>query len=198
MLKSTFLNTGSSIVYFFAQWLTTVLAVRFASFETAGIFAMAISFTNLFYFLAAFGIRNYQISDVEKKFSDGQYLAARIITMAAAAVSFLVTALVSHLPAYTFYCYAVYMVFKLGEAYTEGYFPLLQLREDYGTLALSYSAKGIASLACFAIPLYFTADLLTATVWMTIGYGLCVAMLDVPKLLRMGLESRSSAAAEPS
>lgn len=188
MLKSTFLNTGSSIVYFFAQWITTVLAVRLANFETAGIFAMAISYTNLFYFLALFGIRNYQISDVEKRFSDGQYLAARIVTMALAAVGFLVVSLVKDLPEYTFFCYGVYMLFKLGEAYTEGYFPLLQLREDYVTLAVSYTAKGLISTAAFALSLYMTADLLTATIWMTASYGLCVLALDIPQLVKMGLE----------
>lgn len=188
MLKSTFLNTGSSIVYFFAQWLTTVLAVRLADFETAGIFAMAISFTNLFYFLALFGIRNYQISDVEKRFSDGQYLAARILTMAMAAIGFLIVAIVNDLPRYTFCCYSVYMLFKLGEAYTEGYFPLLQLREDYMTLAVSYTAKGLISTMAFALSLYLTADLLMATVWMTVGYILCIIALDIPQLIKMGIE----------
>lgn len=188
ILHSAVLNTGSSIVYFFAQWLTTVLAVRFASFDTAGTYALAISFTNLFYFIALFGIRNYQISDVEKKFSEGQYLAARLVTMAAAVLGFLLTSMLNDLPGYVFACYAVYMLFKLGEAYTEGYFALLQLREDYVALAVSYSAKGIVPLIAFSVPLYLTADLLSAIIWMTVSYGICILVLDVPKLVKMGIQ----------
>ena len=187
MLQSTILNTGSSVLYFFCQWLTTVLAVRFASFDTAGIYALAISFTNIFYFIAAFGIRSYQISDVDKRFSDGQYAAARLITASVATIGFLVTALLYQLPWYTFACYGIYMIFKLGETYTEGYFALLQQREDYKTLALSYTAKGIISTVAFAVSLYFTADLLTAVIWLMLSYACCVLVLDVPKLLSMGL-----------
>ena len=187
MLQSTILNTGSSVLYFFCQWLTTVLAVRFASFDTAGIYALAISFTNIFYFIACFGIRSYQISDVDNRFSNGQYLAARLITAAAATAGFMVTALMYQLPWYTFACYGIYMIFKLGEAYTEGFFALLQQRDDYKTLALSYSAKGILSTVAFAASLYFTADLLTAVIWLTVAYGVCVLLLDAPKLLKLAL-----------
>ena len=188
ILHSAVLNTGSSIVYFFAQWLTTVLAVRFASFDTAGTYALAISFTNLFYFIALFGIRNYQISDVERKFSEGQYLAARITTMLVAVLGVLAASVLNRLPGYVFACYAVHMLFKLGETYTEGYFALLQLREDYLGLAVSYSVKGIVQLIAFAVPLYLTADLLTAIIWMTVSYGICIVVLDVPKLVKMGLQ----------
>ena len=81
MLKDTILNTVGSVTYFFMQWLTTVLAARLANFETAGVYALVISFVNIFYSISIFGIRNYQISDVEKYFSTEQYLATRIITM---------------------------------------------------------------------------------------------------------------------
>lgn len=188
LLHSTVLNTGSSVIYFFSQWLTTVFAVRFASFDTAGIYALAISFTNLFYYLALFGIRNYQISDVEGRFLESQYFAARIVTMLFAAVGFLLVCLIYHLPAYTFACYGVYMLFKMGEAYTEGYFPLLQLQEDYRTLAVSYSAKGLVSLVSFAVSLYLTKDLLVGVIWMTCGYGICILALDLPHLIKMGIK----------
>lgn len=188
MLQATILNTGSSTIYFFCQWFTTVLAVRFADFETAGIYALAISFTNLFYFLALFGIRNYQLSDIAGRFSEGQYFAARMLAAFVAVASFFATVWVSRLSAYTFGCYAVYMLFKLGEAYTEGYFPLLQLREDYRTLALSYTAKGVFPAAAFAAALRMTHDLLTAIICLTAGYGLCILLLDFPHLCRMRLQ----------
>ena len=186
MLRNTLLNTGSSIVYFFLQWATTVLAVRFASFETAGVYAMAISFTNIFYFLAIFGIRNYQISDVENRYSAGQYAGARLVAALCAALGFLAAALLTRLPPYTFACYLVYMVFKLGEAFTEGYFSVLQKHRRYQTLAGSYLAKAVLSAGLFGAALGLTHDLLTAVIAMTAGYILVIAAMDIPQLVRMG------------
>ena len=62
ILRNSLLNTIGLVLYFFVQWLTTVIAVRFGSFETAGIYAAIISFCNIFYYFSLFGIRNFQIS----------------------------------------------------------------------------------------------------------------------------------------
>lgn len=187
MLQNTLLNTGSSVIYFFMQWLTTVLAVRFADFESAGIYSLTISYINLFYYVALFGIRKYQISDVNQRFSDGQYFAARLTSAALAAAAFTGATIFSSMSDYRCLCSVVYLLFKLGEAFTDGYFPLLQLREDYLRLAWSYTAKGCVPTAAFAAALYITHDLLTAIVWMTAGYGICILALDIPHLRRMGI-----------
>lgn len=186
MLKNTLLNSGSSILYFFLQWLTTVLSVRFASFETAGVFALAISFTNIFYFLALFGIRNFQVSDVTNTYSNGQYAAARLVAAFIALVGFLSAAFLTDLSPYVFGCYFIYMIFKLFEAYTEGYFAVLQKHNRYGMLAVSYSLKGIVSTVAFALVLWFTHDLLGAIVVMTVGYFAVILVVDLPMIIRMG------------
>lgn len=185
MLTNTLLNTGSSVVYFFLQWLCTVLAVRLANFESAGVYALAISFTNLFYFIALFGARNYQLSDAEHRFSDSQFFAAKLLAAMAASIAFCVALVISRQSAYVKACYAVFMVFKLGEAWTIGYFPLLQLRNDYRRLALSYTAKGMLSTAAFAAALAVTHDLLTAVICQTAGLGVCILLLDIPHFHRL-------------
>lgn len=185
MFQNALLNTGSSVIYFFLQWLTTVLAVRFADFESAGLYSLTISYINLFYYLALFGIRQYQISDVNKRFSDGQYFAARLTAAALVAAAFTGATAFSAMPDYRRLCSVAYLLFKLGEAFTDGYFPLLQLRGDYLRLAWSYTAKGCVSTAAFAAALYITHDLFMAIVWMTVGYGVCILVMDVPHLRRM-------------
>ena len=179
MLKNTLLNTSSSIVYFFLQWVTTVLAVRFSSFETAGIFALAISFTNIFYYIALFGIRNFQISDVTNTYSAGKYMAARIVAAFLAMLGFLIMAWLTNLTCYVFWCYFVYMIFKLCEAYTEGYFSVLQKRDRYNYLAFSYFIKGVAATLAFSCTLWFTHDLLVAIIAMTAGYLAVIFTVDV-------------------
>lgn len=187
VLKHTILNAGSSVIYFFLQWLTTVLAVRLAGFEVAGVYALAISFSNLFYFLALFGLRNYQVSDIAHRFSDGQYTGARLTAAGLAAGMFAVSSFAAGLSGYTLACYTAYMLFKLGEAYNEGYFSLLQQRGEYGRMALSYTAKGVVSTLLFAVALSVSHSLLTAIMLMAAGYALCVLALDVPHIMGMRL-----------
>lgn len=188
MLQGALLNTGSSVIYFFLQWLTTVLAVRLANFESAGIYSLTISYINLFYFLALFGIRQYQLSDVEQRFSDGQYLAARLTAATFATTVFTGVTFFSAMSYYRRLCAVAYLLFKMGEAFSDGYFSLLQLRRDYLRLAWSYTMKGGWSTAGFVAALYITHDVFAAIVWMTVGYGVCVLVLDVPHLRRMGTE----------
>lgn len=197
MLKNTALNTGSSVVYFFLQWLTTVLAVRWAGYETAGLYALSVSFATVFYFIALFGIRNYEISDVTGLFTRGQYFAARILTAAVSLLAFGVAVLTAKLSSYARLCYCAYMLFKLGEAYTQGYFAFLQIRDDYRSLAFSYTAKGIASTAAFSVSLLITKDLLSSTLWMTLAFFLCVLLIDFPYLKKAGIQKPAFAGCLP-
>lgn len=182
MLKNTVLNTGSTFLYFFLQWLTTVLAVRWSNFETAGVFAMAVSFTNIFYYIAVFGIRNYQISDVEEKYSQEQYAGARLVAILVAAVGFFCMAWVSRLDRYTISCYGMYMIFKLGEAYSEGFFAVAQKEGRYGILSSSMAVKGLLSVGMFAAALNWTHSLLAAIAAMVVGYGLAILIVDAKYL----------------
>lgn len=182
MLKNTALNTGSTFLYFFLQWLTTVLAVRWSNFETAGVYAMAISFTNIFYYVAVFGIRNFQISDVEEKYTQEQYAGARSVAILAASVGFCVMAWTSRLDRYTMSCYGMYMIFKLEEAYSEGFFAVAQKEGRYGVLSGSLAMKGLLSVGLFAGILGWTHDLLIAIAAMDAGYGAAVLIADTKYL----------------
>lgn len=187
MLKDTILNTVGSVTYFFMQWLTTVLAARLANFETAGVYALVISFVNIFYSISIFGIRNYQISDVEKYFSTEQYLATRIITMFTALFLCIFTICISPLSKYTLGCCVAYMMFKLEEAFTDGYFAILQTNKIYRELAISYIIKGCISTVAFLVALTKTQSLLSAILWMTAGYGICIVTIDIKYCSKMGI-----------
>lgn len=114
---------------------------------------MAISFTNIFYFIAAFGIRNFQISDVEERYSQEQYTGVRFLAILAAAAGFCFMAWSSRLDRYTISCYGLYMVFKFGEANSEGFFAIAQKEGRYSVLSGSMALKGLLSVGLFAAAL---------------------------------------------
>ena len=64
-------NTIGTLYYLGMQWLTTVLVVRISgSYEDAGIYSLAVSITNIFYIIAMYNVRNFQVSDYKNEFID--------------------------------------------------------------------------------------------------------------------------------
>ena len=180
LIKNSIYYTLGTFFYFFCQWLTTMLVVRLAGYEQAGIFSIAISFSNIFYFIAMFGIRNYQISDVEERFSDAQYLGARMMAAVLSALAFSVGILVSSFSDEATLCCILYMLFKLAEVSTDYQFAIMQKHDEYLAIFLSYTAKGVIPILGFTVGLYVFANLNVAIVLMlslyvaTMGYDLWI------------------------
>lgn len=68
------LNAGQSV-------LILMVITRTAGIEAAGIFSIAYATGNLFMNVGNYGVRNYQISDLNEKYSFYDYLKHRIITI---------------------------------------------------------------------------------------------------------------------
>ena len=108
-------NTWGSVIYLGVQWLQTVLVARFLGFEDAGIFSLAMSVTNIFYALSIYGMRNFQISDIDGKYTASNYVFSRVVT---GLVSLVLCSIFVVINGYDFkkaICIIVYMIFKLSE-----------------------------------------------------------------------------------
>lgn len=75
------INSVGAVVALFGQWLISVLLVRMAGYEDAGIFSLAMTVSNIFNFFANYGLRNFQVSDVQGVYQQRQYLLTRLITV---------------------------------------------------------------------------------------------------------------------
>ena len=84
--KQAAINSVGSIVLMFGQWLISVLIVRMSGYEDAGIFSLAMTVSNVFSFFDNYGLRNYQVSDVAGRYTQGQYILTRLLTSVASVV----------------------------------------------------------------------------------------------------------------
>lgn len=75
------INSLGAVAALFGQWLISVLLVRMAGYEDAGIFSLAMTVSNIFNFFANYGLRNFQVSDVQGVYQQRQYLLTRLITV---------------------------------------------------------------------------------------------------------------------
>ena len=75
--KQTLINSLGSLTLLGCQWLISILLVRVSGYEDAGVFALAMSIANVFATLANYGMRNFQVADVGRKYAPNQFVAAR-------------------------------------------------------------------------------------------------------------------------
>ena len=92
-------NTIGSLTYQGCLWLMTVLVVALSgNYSNAGTLAYAMALGNIFFTIAIYAMRTYQVSDVEGRYSQSNYLAFRIITILLALVLCSIYALATGIP----------------------------------------------------------------------------------------------------
>ena len=180
--KNIILNTIGIGFHLGCQWLLTVLIVRISNFGDAGIYSLAVSFTNVFFVLSSYSVKPYQISDIKSQFSDGAYLSTRIVTCVASLVVCAFCLLLTDYSIYQMIVIAVYMLYKLTESFVDVYHGIEQKvwRLDY--VAYSYVLRGIGNLACFYISMRAFHNLLLSIILMLICNVLVIAFYDYKRI----------------
>lgn len=166
--KNMLWNTVGSLVFLGCQWLTTILVVRLSSgYDAAGSLAVAMAVSNIFAPIALYKVRSFQVSDIEGEFSSGEYIAFRVVSIAAALVISIPYMLLTCAPA----DYAVviaYLLFRVGEVFIDVLHGVDQrsLRMDY--CGKSMALRGVLFLVAFAVALAATNSLLVAVIAMAL------------------------------
>lgn len=173
-------NTVGSVFYMATQWLITILVVRLGGVEPAGNLSLAMSVNNIFYSIAMFGIRNYQVTDVNEKYRNGTYLFSRILSCTGAMALCLT------------YCMGVdydngqkisiilYGIFKMSEALYDAYAGICQKNWRMDFIGKSWLIRGIITFVAFCGILYASGSLQTAILGMAMSSFGVIAFYDIP------------------
>jgi O-antigen/teichoic acid export membrane protein len=184
--KNMLYNSVGSLFYLVCQWLITVLVVKLSSYADAGNLSLAASITNVFFTISTFGIRVFQVSDVNNKYSASFYVTTRIITgliSLALCVGFVL--LNASYSAEQMLCIIIYMTFRLSESLVDVLQGIQQKAERMDYIAVSFVLRGVLSLGAFCLVLYYTKNLLfaiTAMAILTMAVVLAFDMLICKKL----------------
>lgn len=145
-------NTIGNIFYLGCQWLLSVVVVRISgSYVDAGVLTLAISITNIFATLAAFSVRNYQVSDLSEKYSQSDYIAHRIITCATAVVLCTLFTLISGCRLGVALSIIAYMLMRTVEAFADVVHGILQKKWRLDIVGRSCIYRGVILIASFAL-----------------------------------------------
>lgn len=181
MQKNMLYNTVGTITYYFCQWVLTVLIVRISGLEIAGYFSLATTFTAAPAILALFNFRSYQVSDLENRFSDRVYVAARIVTCILSMLVCLAAAWLYKYDAMRISIIMAYMLLKAAEGFVDVYYGIDQKKARMDIICYSSVIRGFGCVAMFLLGILVFDNLLVGILLMVafsvvviVCYDMCV------------------------
>lgn len=191
--KSMIWNAAGNLIYLMSQWIVTVLVTNLGDFRDAGLLSVAMSVSATFQTVAMFGIRNYQVSDIEDKYSDTCYAFFRVITCAAALVACMVASLIGGYGGEQLLAIALFMLFRLAENFSDVLHGIAQKRGRLDIAGKAFAIKGVGLVAVFLAAYAWSGRLcvgLFAMAAFSIGSTLLYDLTSVKRLSDFGLVSR--------
>lgn len=180
IMKNTIYNTIGSFVYLFSQWLMSILTVRLSgSYEEAGVFGTALSVTNIFFMISSFSMRNYQVADVNDKFSNGEYLTFRLVTCGLSLLILPVYLIIMQYSLYTSLSVMCYMLIKIAEAVIDVIHGFFQKTWRLDIACKSYIVRGVVNLAIFSVAEFALKNLVLSLLLTALSSLICTFFVDI-------------------
>lgn len=169
----------------FALWgmvfpFLTIVVTWLAGVERAGMFSFSFVMANLLYILASYGVRTYQVSDIDEFHSFADYQANRIVTCV---LMLFVGFVICNLLGYAGEMFVMTMgifAFKAIDAFGEVYEGRLQQVDKLYLSGISLSLRSFVGFLLFSIALAISGDLGIAAIAMTIGAACTLVFVTIP------------------
>ncbi len=178
-------NSVGSMTYLACQWLVTIVVVRLASgaFDDAGVLSLAMSVVGIFGTFANYKMGTYQISDINRENTVGEYLGFRCLTLAGAFVACMVYAALTCSPE-ALLTIALYYVFKGVGLLIDVLHGVDQVNRRMDYIGKSFMLQGISTLAAFTAAYGATQNLDIAIVAMLVAAAAVLVFFDLPHCQR--------------
>lgn len=192
-------NTVGHTIWGFVFPLLTIVVTQLTDIEKAGMFSFAFVVGTLMMIAAQYGVRTYQVSDLEEEHSFSDYQINRITTvLLAVAVGYLFIRLRGY-EGPMVQILAGVMGYRLLDALADCYEGRLQQMDKMYLAGISQMLRAIAGLVVFTVVLLVGKSVGAASVGMAIAAGATfllitfpLAMLETPKSRQMSFQSIGS------
>lgn len=178
-------NSVGSMTYLACQWLVTIVVVRLASgaFDDAGVLSLAMSVVGIFGTFANYKMGTYQISDIRRENTVGEYMGFRCLTLAGAFIACMIyAALTCSVDALL--TIALFYVFKGVGLLIDILHGVDQVNRRMDYIGKSFMLQGVSTLAAFAAIYAVTQNLNAAIVAMMVAAAAVLVLFDLPHCQR--------------
>jgi O-antigen/teichoic acid export membrane protein len=165
-----------NIAYGGAQWGMLVVIAKLGTPEMLGGFALALAVTAPVIEFSNLNLRAILATDWNERYSFGEYLGLRILTLGCAFVVITNLAVIS---SPELKLVLVIGLAKVVESISDILFGLMQRHERMDRIAMSVSVKGFLSLTMVALGMYATRSLLCGAICLMISWMLTLFAFDI-------------------
>ena len=169
----------------FAAWGTvfpilTIVVTWLSGVEHAGMFSFAFVLANLLYILGNYGVRTYQVSDIDEYHSFSDYQVNRIITCALVMILGFIICKISGYESEAFVMAMGLFAYKAIDALGEVYEGRLQQVDKLYLGGISLTIRSVAALVLFSIALVITKDLGVSAIIMAVAALASLLFVTIP------------------
>ena len=165
-------NLVASVLVAFQSVILLVVMTHTVGLIPAGIYTMGNTDNNLFLSIGRYGVRPFQVSDVEREYKFREYRMARIIsTILMAVIStgyVLYVAIKNNYSSNKLWIIIWMCIFKLPDSFEDVYYGDYQKNERLDVAAKPLALRMIITIVLWALLLVVTKDLLISVVVSTI------------------------------
>lgn len=174
-------NMIGSMFMAFQSVLMLMVIMRTVGVNDAGVFSIAFASANLFLTIGKFGMRNFQVSDIENKYDFNTYKNSRIITtLAMILLALIYTIVVAKYNKYSSrkILICIWMcIMKAVDSIEDVYHGELQRKNRLDIASKAMSIRIIATIIVFIISLVVTKDFLCSLIVTTLTTIIIFAFL---------------------
>lgn len=180
-------NSVGSLTNLGCQWLITVLVARMApNYESAGVYALAMSIFNMFTQFAQYRMYTVQIADINKERSVGEYLSFRLLTCGLALFVLVVYSVCTCKPT-ALPVIVLYALYKMIGLVIDVLHACDQCNHRMDYIGKSLILQGVFSLGGFMLVFGFTGILELAIACMALSAALIGILYDFPKAKQLDI-----------
>lgn len=173
------LNAGQSM-------LLLMIVNRLAGEDTAGLFSFAFSIAVLMMNIGSYGIRNYQVSDVDEQHSFGEYCGFRFITCILMAVISVGYVFIKGFDMVKAMLVLLLCGMRIVECFEDVFHGRYQQKQRLDIACMQGTMRILLSLTTFLLALLVTHDIIVAVLLYTLANLLCFLLMAIPTIPGFG------------
>ena len=157
-----------------------IVITRLNGVGDSGLFSFAMSLSVVFWAISLWGGRTYQVSDVKKEFSSGDYIVVRFISSLIVAVFSISFCILSGYDLIKTELIMVLVSFKILESIADSMYGVLQIHNKLYIVGISLTMKSVFGFIIFAIVDILTKNIVHGALSIFIVNIAVVIFYDIP------------------
>lgn len=159
-----------------------IVITRLNGVGDSGLFSFAMSLSVVFWAISLWGGRTYQVSDVKKEFSSGDYIVVRFISSLIVAVFSISFCILSGYDLIKTELIMVLVSFKILESIADSLYGILQIHSKLYIAGISLTMKSVFGFMLFTLVDVLTKNIVYGALSIFIVNIIVIIFYDIPQM----------------